>query len=119
MLQPQNILLTTVPPSGDIKLCDFGFARHVYSGEDILDIVGTPDYVGEYSTIYYPLRLQYVILGTKSQNRCDYCMYIGPIRTYVDFAIEIWGFYRRLTDTLRYHHTMCSRASGLQLAAIF
>ena len=42
-----------------------------------------------------------------------------PIRiyTYTDFAIEIWGFYRRLTDTLRYHHTMCSRASGL-LASI-
>ena len=58
-----------------------------------------------------PLRLQYVILRTKSQNRCDYC-------TYTYFAIEIWGFYRRLTDTLRYHHTRCSRASGLQLAAI-
>ena len=37
---------------------------------------------------------------------------------YTDFAIEIWGFYRRLTDTLRYHYTRCSRASGLQLAAI-
>ena len=38
-----------------------------------------------------------------------------PVRiyTYTDFAIEIWGFYRRLTDTLRYQHTRCSRASGL------
>ena len=36
---------------------------------------------------------------------------------YTDFAIEMWGFYRRLTDTLRYHHTRCSRASGL-LASI-
>ena len=62
-----------------------------------------------------PLRLQYVILRTKSQNRCDYSTYIYK---YTDFAIEIWGFYRRLTDTLRYHHTRCSRASGLQLAAI-
>ena len=35
------------------------------------------------------------------------------IYTYTDFAIEIWGFYRHLTDTLRYHHTRCSRASGL------
>ena len=28
-----------------------------------------------------------------------------PVRiyTYTDFAIEIWGFNRRLTDTLRYH----------------
>ena len=35
------------------------------------------------------------------------------IYPYTDFAIKIWGFYRRLTDTLRYHYTMCSRASGL------
>ena len=35
------------------------------------------------------------------------------IYMYTDFAIEICGFYRRLTDTLRYHHTRCSRASGL------
>ena len=35
----------------------------------------------------------------------------------MDFAIEIWGFNRRLSDTLQYHHTRCSRASGL-LAAI-
>ena len=43
-----------------------------------------------------------------------------PVRiyTYTDFAIEIWGFYRHLTDTLRYHQTRGSRASGLQLAAI-
>ena len=42
-----------------------------------------------------------------------------PVRiyTYTDFAIEIWGFYQCLTDTLRYHHTRCSRASGL-LASI-
>ena len=46
IFQPQNILLTKTPPHGDIKLCDFGFARHVCKGTDILDIVGTPDYVG-------------------------------------------------------------------------
>ena len=42
-----------------------------------------------------------------------------PVRiyTYTDFAIEIWGFYRSLTGTLRYHPTSCSRASGL-LASI-
>ena len=39
-----------------------------------------------------------------------------PVRiyTYTDFAIEMWGFYRRLTDTLRYHPMSCSRASGLR-----
>ena len=65
--------------------------------------------------MFNPLRLQYVKLRTKSQNRCDSCTYIY---TYTDFAIEIWGFYRRLTDTLRYHYTRCSHASGLQLVAI-
>ena len=46
---------------------------------------------------------------------CDSCTYIY---TYTDFAIEIWGFYRHLNDTLRYHHTRCPRDFGLQLAAI-
>ena len=64
---------------------------------------------------FNPLRLQYVILRTKSQNRCGSCTYIY---TYTAFAIKIWGFYRCLTDTLRYHHMRCSRASSLQLAAI-
>ena len=42
-----------------------------------------------------------------------------PVRiyTYTDFAIEIWGFYRLLTETLRYHDTQCARDSCL-LAAI-
>ena len=35
------------------------------------------------------------------------------IRVHTDFVIEIWGFYWRLTDTLRYQLTRCSRASGL------
>ena len=48
VFQPQNILLTKAPPMADIKLCDFGFARMVNSGDDIRDIIGTPDYVGEY-----------------------------------------------------------------------
>ena len=39
------------------------------------------------------------------------------IYTYTHFAIEIWGFYRRLTDTWRYRHTRCSRVSSL-LASI-
>ena len=51
-----------------------------------------------------------IYMRTKSQNCFDSCTYI-----YVHgFAIEIWGLYRHLTDTLRYHHTRCSRASGLQ-----
>ena len=34
-----------------------------------------------------------------------------PVRiyTYTDFAIEILGFYRHLTETLRWHDMRCSR----------
>ncbi len=63
---------------------------------------------------FNPLRLQYVILRTKSQNRCDYCTYIY-VHGLCDRNMGL------LTDTLRYHHTVhtrCSRASGLQPAAI-
>ena len=47
LLQPQNILLTEPFPKGDIKICDLGFACLTNTGEDIRDIIGTPDYVGE------------------------------------------------------------------------
>ena len=40
--------------------------------------------------------------------------FVRTYLTYTDFAIEIWGFYQRLTDTLRSHPTSCSRASGLR-----
>ena len=66
--------------------------------------------------ISVPLTLSYV-LYIYVQNPKTVATHIR-IYTYTDFVIEIRGFYRRLTDTLRYQHTRCSRASGLQLAAI-
>ena len=48
MFQPQNILLTDALPDGDIKLCDFGLSRPFNSGDDVVEIVGTLDYVGKY-----------------------------------------------------------------------
>ena len=47
VFQPQNILLTDALPDGDIKLCDFGLARPFNSGDDIVELVGTLDYVGK------------------------------------------------------------------------
>jgi len=45
--QPQNLVLTGPFPNCDIKLCDFGIARHIARGADVREILGTPDYVGE------------------------------------------------------------------------
>jgi len=48
LFQPQNILLTDALPDGDIKLCDFGLARPFNCGDDIVELVGTLDYVGKF-----------------------------------------------------------------------
>jgi serine/threonine protein kinase len=48
VVQPQNILLTDKPPTGQVKICDLGLARYVHAGDDVREIMGTPDYVGEY-----------------------------------------------------------------------
>lgn len=44
-IKPQNILLTSPLPYGNIKLCDFGISRLITSGSDLREIIGTPDYV--------------------------------------------------------------------------
>ena len=63
----------------------------MYAGKQINPFVLS--YVHTYE-IPKPLRLLYVLYVP---GLCDQNM----------------GFYRRLTDTLRYHHTRCSCASGL------
>ncbi|GFO31565.1 serine/threonine-protein kinase 17a [Plakobranchus ocellatus] len=57
-LKPQNILLTKPFPDGDIKICDLGFACLTNTGEDIRDIIGTPDYVAPEVLDYEPLNIQ-------------------------------------------------------------
>ncbi len=47
LAQPQNILLTSESPLGDIKVVDFGLSRLVSSGQEIREIMGTPEYVGK------------------------------------------------------------------------
>lgn len=45
--QPQNILLTSLSPLGDIKIVDFGLARKLGTAGELREILGTPEYVGE------------------------------------------------------------------------
>ncbi len=46
-LQPQNILLTSLAPPGDIKIVDFGLARRLGAVGELREILGTPEYVGK------------------------------------------------------------------------
>ena len=48
-LQPQNILLTSASPLGDIRIVDFGLSRRMDSITEVREILGTPEYVGESS----------------------------------------------------------------------
>jgi len=48
-LKPQNILLTSESPLGDIKIVDFGLSRIMKNSEELREIMGTPEYVGKYS----------------------------------------------------------------------
>ena len=56
-IKPQNILLTGSYPDCDTKLCDFGISRHIATGSDLREIVGTPDYVAPEILHYEPISL--------------------------------------------------------------
>ncbi|XP_042366512.1 serine/threonine-protein kinase 17A [Plectropomus leopardus] len=54
-LKPQNILLTSSSPLGDIKIVDFGLSRMVSSQQEIREIMGTPEYVAPEILNYEPI----------------------------------------------------------------
>lgn len=56
-IKPQNLLLTSAFPQGDILLCDFGISRVIGKGTEIREIVGTPDYVAPEVLQYEPISL--------------------------------------------------------------
>ncbi len=47
LFQPQNIVLMSEFPNCEIKLCDLEVSRVIQDSEQIREIIGTPDYVGE------------------------------------------------------------------------
>ncbi|XP_070708757.1 serine/threonine-protein kinase 17A [Pempheris klunzingeri] len=54
-LKPQNILLTSSSPVGDIKIVDFGLSRMVSSHQELREIMGTPEYVAPEILNYEPI----------------------------------------------------------------
>lgn len=55
-LKPQNVLLTSDRPLGDIKIVDFGLSRVVNNNEELREIMGTPEYVAPEILSYEPIR---------------------------------------------------------------
>ncbi|XP_007939422.1 serine/threonine-protein kinase 17A [Orycteropus afer afer] len=56
-LKPQNILLTSESPLGDIKIVDFGLSRIVKNSEELREIMGTPEYVAPEILSYDPVSM--------------------------------------------------------------
>lgn len=54
-LKPQNILLSSTCPLGDIKIVDFGMSRKIGSCSEIREIVGTPEYQAPEVLNYDPI----------------------------------------------------------------
>ncbi|KAJ8336415.1 hypothetical protein SKAU_G00376350 [Synaphobranchus kaupii] len=54
-LKPQNILLTSDSPLGDIKIVDFGLSRMVSGNQELREIMGTPEYVAPEILNYEPI----------------------------------------------------------------
>ncbi|XP_034562577.1 serine/threonine-protein kinase 17A [Notolabrus celidotus] len=54
-LKPQNILLTSSSPLGDIKIVDFGLSRMVSNHRELREIMGTPEYVAPEILNYEPI----------------------------------------------------------------
>ncbi|KAG6929836.1 serine/threonine-protein kinase 17A-like, partial [Chelydra serpentina] len=54
-LKPQNILLTSSSPLGDIRIVDFGLSRRVDAGREVREILGTPEYVAPEVLSYEPI----------------------------------------------------------------
>uniref|UniRef100_UPI00398EED19 serine/threonine-protein kinase 17B-like n=1 Tax=Pristiophorus japonicus TaxID=55135 RepID=UPI00398EED19 len=54
-LKPQNILLTSSSPLGDIKIVDFGLSRRVGNVGELREITGTPEYIAPEILNYEPI----------------------------------------------------------------
>ncbi|KAM4535614.1 serine/threonine kinase 17a like [Fundulus diaphanus] len=54
-LKPQNILLTSARPLGDIRIVDFGLSRRMEKITEVREILGTPEYVAPEILNYEPI----------------------------------------------------------------
>ncbi|KAJ8344743.1 hypothetical protein SKAU_G00289360 [Synaphobranchus kaupii] len=101
-LKPQNVLLTSSRPLGDIRIVDFGLSRRMDNVKEVREILGTPEYVAPEILNYEPLStatdmwsigvLTYIMLtgespflGDKKQET-----YLNVSQVNVDYSQEVF-----------------------------
>lgn len=91
--QPQNVLLTSAQPLGDIRIVDFGLSRRVDSTSEVREILGTPEYVGESMMEYFTRLLCCPISFGFGSNRLIMFLLAAPeILSYepISTATDMW-----------------------------
>ncbi|KAG7334796.1 hypothetical protein KOW79_001392 [Hemibagrus wyckioides] len=101
-LKPQNILLTSAQPLGDIRIVDFGLSRQVDNKSEVREILGTPEYVAPEILSYEPVStatdmwsigvLTYVMLTGESPFLGDEKKetYLNVSKGIVDYSEEVF-----------------------------
>ncbi|XP_067890699.1 serine/threonine-protein kinase 17B-like isoform X2 [Heterodontus francisci] len=101
-LKPQNILLTSSSPLGDIKIIDFGLSRRVDNVGELREITGTPEYIAPEILNYDPIStetdmwsigvLAYMMLTGKSpfQGEDKQETFLNISQVNVDYSEEIF-----------------------------
>ncbi|XP_043242126.1 MAP/microtubule affinity-regulating kinase 3-like [Amphibalanus amphitrite] len=56
-IKPQNLVMTGAFPDCDIKLCDLEISRVISAGQEIREMLGTPDYVSPEILRFEPVKL--------------------------------------------------------------
>ncbi|KAJ8253757.1 hypothetical protein COCON_G00203690 [Conger conger] len=101
-LKPQNILLTSSHPLGDIRIVDFGLSRRTDNVKEVREILGTPEYVAPEILNYEPLStatdmwsigvLTYVMLTGESpflgDNKQETFLNVSQVN--VDYSQEVF-----------------------------
>lgn len=73
LIQPQNILLTSLSPMGDIKIVDFGLARKLGSAGELREILGTPEYVGKVYSVPFIFKSTHISVFMVSSYQKSSC----------------------------------------------
>lgn len=89
--QPQNILLTSQLPPGDIKIVDFGLARRLGAVGELREILGTPEYVGKMAFLKQTLQRQnHVVVFLTDQCHSTVVAGLCIFYVYIDSYLSRW-----------------------------
>ncbi|KTG03201.1 hypothetical protein cypCar_00008080, partial [Cyprinus carpio] len=80
---PQNILLTSAQPLGDIRIVDFGLSRRVDIVSEVREILGTPESIGV--LIYMMLTGESPFLGEEKQET-----FLNVSQVNVDYSQDVF-----------------------------